>query len=161
MWSDSGQERSRPKLASGSRGAFIKKSVDDICIAADLSESTWDYSKILCSGMIRLLNMGLEHQELARHNNLVVKLLRLGRDMMECSRSESDLFFLGALVDIKICERWRNVGFYQFVLDALRGIRKHCSFLSEKMKSRIRREYRKAFPEDFASYFSSLRLFSG
>lgn len=141
------------KLVRGKRETFIKKSIDDVCLQADLSETTWDYSYNLCSGMIRLLRMGLSQSELCSHRTLVQKLLRLGRDIMEYAQTDTDLFFLGAFVDLKICAKWRNIAFYRFVTDALKGIKKYLSFFSKALKEKIKREYEDFYPQDFSKYF--------
>ncbi len=145
---------SRPKLSRGGRSSFIKKSIDDVCLQADLSESAHDYSYQICSGMVRLLAMGLGQSELVAHRTLVQKLLRLGRDIMEHAQGNSDFFYLGAFVDLKLCSRWRNIEFYRFLVDALKGIKKHLAFFSERIKNKILKEYEKLYPQDFLLYFA-------
>jgi len=143
-----------PKLSHSGRSAFIKKSIDDVCLQADLSETAHDYSYQICSGMVRLLAMGLRQRELVTHKTLVQKLLRLGRDIMDHAQSDTDFFFLGAFVDLKICSKWRNIEFYRFIVDALKGIKKHMTFFSDRIKDKILKEYENLYPQDFLLYFS-------
>ena len=151
LWKDGDR---KAKLARGSREGFIKKAIDDVCLQADLSETTWDYSYNMCSGMIRLLSMGLGQKELCAHKTLVQKLLRLGRDIMDYAQSDTDFFFLGAFVDLKICSKWRNIEFYRFVLQALMGIKKYLAFFSKDLKEKIRKEYENFYPRDYEIYFT-------
>ncbi len=103
--------------------------------------------------MIRLLRMGLSHRELCSHRALAQKLMRLGRDIMEYAQKDTDFFFLGAFVDLKMCSKWRNVDFYRFIVDALMGIKKYLAFFSKAIKEKIRKEYIKLFPRDYQVYF--------
>lgn len=143
-----------PKLAQGARSSYIKKAIDDVCLQADLSDTAWEYSFNICSGMVRLLEMGLGQKELCAHRALVQKLLRLGRDIMDYAQSDTDFFFLGAFIDLKICQKWRNIQFYRFVMDALRGIKKYLAFFSKNLKEKIRKEYQKYYPRDYELYFT-------
>lgn len=145
---------SAPQVVCGSRESYVKKAIDDVCLKADLGETTWDYSYQLCSGMIRLLELGLGHKELCSHPSLAQKLLRLGRDIMENANSDSDLFYLGALVDLKICSKWRNIEFYRFLVNALDGMKRFVAYLSSKIKERIRKDYEEQYPKDYAFYFT-------
>ncbi|MEX0797966.1 MAG: hypothetical protein WD025_00885 [Bacteriovoracaceae bacterium] len=158
LWKDNG---SQLKLAQGKRQAFIKKAIDDVCLKADLSETTWDYSYHLCFGMIRLLRMGLSQSEMCYHPVLVQKLLRLGRDVMEYAQSDTDFFYLGAFIDLKISSKWRNIQFYRFIVDALLGIKKYLAFFSKTLKTKIQKEYKKLYPRDFDLYFSPKPLLTG
>lgn len=143
-----------PKLTRGSRDSFIKKAIDDVCLKADLSETAWDYSYSLCSGMIRLLEMGLNQKEFCSHKTLVQKLLHLGRDIMDYAQSDTDFFYLGAFVDLKICSKWRNIEFYRFLVDALTGIKKYLAYFSKGLKEKIRKEYQKYYSRDYEVYFA-------
>ena len=131
----------------------MKKAIDDVCLSADLSETSWDYSYNLCSGMVRLLELGFSTKEISAHKTLVQKLMQLGRDMMESGKREADFFYLGAFVDMKMATRWRNIAFFKFIMDALLGIKKYMAFFSKKLKERIRKEYVQLFPKDFKVYF--------
>ena len=82
--------------------SFAKKAIDDVCLNADLSETSWDYSYNLCQGMVRLLELGFSTKEMSSHRTLVQKLMRLGRDMMDSGIKEADFFYLGAFVDMKM-----------------------------------------------------------
>ena len=79
--------------------------------------------------------------------------MRLGRDIMEYAQKDTDFFFLGAFVDLKMCSKWRNVDFYRFIVDALMGIKKYLAFFSKAIKEKIRKEYIKLFPRDYQVYF--------
>ena len=158
LWKDKATE---PELVQDRRASFMKKAIDDVCLQADLSETTWDYSYQLCWGMIRLLKMGATHSELGRHPLLVQKLLRLGRDVMDCAQTDTDLFFLGAFIDLQICAKWRNVAFYRFVVDALKGIKKYLAFFSQTLKKKITKEYSRLYPKDFEEYFQPRKLLTG
>lgn len=151
LWKDGA---SGTDLVQGRRETFIKKAIDDMCLQADLSETTWDYSYHICSGMMRLLRMGLSQKELCAHRTLVQKLLSLGRDIMDYAQSDTDFFYLGAFVDLKICAKWRNIEFYRFVVDALIGIKKYLAFFTKKLKEKIRAEYENIYPRDFELYFT-------
>ena len=129
--------------------SFAKKAIDDVCLNADLSETSWDYSYNLCQGMVRLLELGFSTKEMSSHRTLVQKLMRLGRDMMDSGIKEADFFYLGAFVDMKMATRWRNIAFFKFIMDALLGIKKYMSFFSKKLKDRIKKEYIQLFPKDF------------
>lgn len=151
LWKEGSQT---PKVSRSTKAAFIKKSIDDVCLQADLAESAWDYSFQICSGMVRLLAMGLSQSDLVTHRTLVQKLLRLGRDIMDYANSDTDFFFLGAFVDLKICSKWRNIEFYRFIVDALKGIKKHLAFFSDRIKKKILKEYKRLYPQDFLLYFT-------
>lgn len=146
------------KVTHGSESAYLKKSMDDICFQAELAETSWEYTYVICTGMKRLFAMGVDHQMIIGHNNLLQKLLYLGRDLMQTTPQEHDLFFLGILIELKIYSKWKSIEFYNFILSALKAIKNNLCFVSEKMKLRLLRKlekYNLALYQEFVAPLSS------
>lgn len=132
-------ENSTPKMISlkENNPNFNQVQMDDLCSKAELATSLGDYAYIICNGVSELLNCGVEPSVIKSHQNLFQKILFLGKDLMECSNFKSEMFFLGAFVELKILEKWKDLKFYSFMLSALKSIRKNVSFLSKRIKQKV------------------------
>ena len=115
----------------------LKKSFDDICYKAELAETILDYSFVICNGIKRLIKSGHNINEVLKHKNLMQKLFFLGKDMMESSSTQKDMFYLGAFVELKVYSMWHALEFYNFILNALKMIKKNISFISEFIKQKL------------------------
>lgn len=111
--------------------------MDNLCLKAELATSSSDYAFIICSGMEQLLKTDISIDKIKSHKNLFLKVLYLGKDLMECSSFKSELFYLGTFIELKILEKWRDAKFYIFLLRALKNIRNNFSFLSKRIKEKI------------------------
>lgn len=125
------------KITHGTESAYLKKSMDDICFQAELAETSLEYAQVICKGMQRLFKMGVQCQLIIGHNNLLQKLLYLGRDLMQTNPKGHDLFYLGILIELKIYSKWKTLEFYKFILSALSAIKGNLSFISNKMKNKL------------------------
>lgn len=125
------------KISHGSKSSYIKKSMDDICFQAELAETSWDYAHVICKGMQRLLKMGVPAQIIINHQNLLQKLLYLGRDIMQTSQKTSDMFCIGVLIELKIYSKWKQIEFYEFLLNALKMIKEQKSFVTARLKDKL------------------------
>lgn len=111
--------------------------MDDLCSEAELASSSSDYAFIICRGMEKLLKSNISVDKIRSHENLFLKLIYLGKDLMECSPLKSELFYLGTFIELKILDKWRDSKFYFILLKALKSIRNNSSFLSSKIKEKI------------------------
>jgi hypothetical protein len=111
--------------------------MDDLCLRAELATSSSDYAYIICNGMENLLRTNVEVEKIKSHKNLFLKILYLGKDLMECSTLKSELFYLGTLIELKILDKWTDFKFYIFLLKAIKRIEKNIFFLSEKIKEKL------------------------
>lgn len=134
MWENSD---SHVKHTHTSEDAFLKKSMDDICFQAELAVSSLEYTQVICKGMKRLLGMGVGHESIIGHKNLLQKLLYLGRDILQSNHKGEDLFYLGVLIELKIYSKWKSIEFYSFILNALKAIKGKLSFISKKVKEKL------------------------
>ena len=148
MWEKPQQLR----LANNAVQAYYKKSMDDICFQAELAESHWDYAYSICSGMKRLFNIGVDINSIINHNNLMQKLIYLGRDIMQTSNKHLDIFYLGVFVEIKIYSMWQTAEFYSFLVSALKMIKKQARFISTQMKNKLIIKLRNFNPEVYRQY---------
>lgn len=111
--------------------------MDELCLEAELASSSSDYVFIICEGMEKLLKSNISVDKIRSHENLFLKLIYLGKDLMECSHFKSELFYLGTFIELKILDKWRDSKFYFILLKALKNIRANSSFLSKKIKDKI------------------------
>lgn len=127
----------KPRLTVGTVESYYKKSMDDICLQAELSESSNEYASIICSGMQRLIRMGVQYKHIEEHKNLMLKIIYLGRDIMTTSKSKDDLFYIGVLLDLKIIEKLTSLDFFVFIVNALKGLKKKMNFISNRIKLKL------------------------
>lgn len=153
LWKNSD---SHIKITHGSENAYLKKSMDDICFQAELAETSWDYAYVICKGMKRLLEMGVPFQSIIGHNNLLQKLLYLGRDLMQTNPTEHNLFYLGVLVELKIYSKWKHKEFYVFLLNALNAIKNKMDFISLKIKQKLIYKLKKYNSTLYDEFFNKL-----
>ena len=155
MWESSD---SHIKITHGSESAYLKKSMDDICFQAELAESSWEYAYVICKGMRRLFQMGIQHQLIIGHNNLLQKILYLGSELMQTNPKGHDLFYLGVLIELKIYSKWKSLEFYNFMLNTLKAIKGNVNFISRRVKDKLLgklKNYNEALYFEFVGEFSS------
>ncbi len=87
---------------------------------ADLCEDLESYVALLCDGMYRYLGVEKLKSVIALDSKLRDKIERLGLDIMEKSRYESDLYYVGIFADLKLSQNWLNRELYR-VLSGLFG----------------------------------------
>lgn len=133
MWETHDKDENEVNVQS----LVLKKSFDDICYKAELAETIQDYAFVICNGIKRLIKSGHNINEVLNHKNLMQKLFFLGKDMMESSSTQKDMFYLGAFVELKVYSMWHALEFYNFVLNALKMIKKNISFISDSIKERL------------------------
>lgn len=120
-----------------------QKSIEDICIKAELAETNWDYAYSICEGMKNLFEMGVPAGRIIAHDNLMHKLLYLGIDIMQASARDSidpknnDMFYLGVFIEIKIYSMWKVIKFYKFIINALKAIKRKMKFISQSLKKKL------------------------
>ena len=141
-------------LTFGSAESYYKKSMDDICFKAELSESPVEYAEAISEGMLHLFKLGVPVDQIRKHHNLMHKLIYFGRDLMECNRGFKELFYLGIFIELKIIDSWKNIKFFQFIKDALKLIKKELSFISNKLKERLEKELQQTNGKLYGQYFS-------
>ena len=79
------QDDNDPRFIRGSRENILRKTIDNICMSADMSVTTNEYAMNLCEGMIYLFKSGFKPSDIISHNILLQKLLSLGKDIMDKS----------------------------------------------------------------------------
>jgi hypothetical protein len=154
LWSKDQVQREAVPLTYSSEKAFIKKAMDEVCLSAELAEKTSDYTYILCKGMKRLFSIGATPKDVETHRNLLNKILYLGKDILESSQKFSELFYLGVLIEMKMVSKWREVGFYTFLISALKSIKKESRFISKEMKIKLTKLFAKDNTDLYRYYFS-------
>ena len=154
LWSNAPKrEASELTLSCSSEKAYFKKAMDDICLSAELAESTYDYTMILCEGMKRLFSQGASVEQIQGHHNLLAKIFYLGKDILEASRRFSELFYLGMFIDLKMTKKWREVAFFKFLVNALKNIAKHNIFISKELKMQLTQLLEKENFDLYKQYF--------
>jgi hypothetical protein len=151
LWSK--QDNQKVKFVRGSRENVLKKTIDNICLSADLSETSHDYATSLCDGMVYLYSVGFRPSDIISHNLLLQKLLNLGRDLMEYSTEDSDVFYLGAFIDIKMTHSWKDLKFFKLLLSMLNKLQKMTHIFTSKIKLKIKQEYQLYYPDEFTKFF--------
>jgi hypothetical protein len=161
LWTDHkvpSKVNSRLPLSYGSDEVLYKKAMDDICLEADLAESVEEYSLCICKGMKRLIDLGIEPQEVQKHHNLIGKILYFGKDLLDSSKKYSEIFYLGILVDLKIVSKWFDKSFYSFIIKAINHMLKNVSFISVDLKIKLTKSFAVENNELYRFYFSGQKL---
>ena len=154
LWKDSLGPKERSSFIVDRRASLLKKSIDRICMNADLAESVDVYTQELVDGVVYLYSIGFKPSEIISHSILLQKLLNLGRDILEKTHQDDDLFYLGAFIDLKMAVKWKDLNFYKFLSNALSKITKGIKLFSEKIKIKISDEYQLYFPQEFDLFFT-------
>jgi hypothetical protein len=154
----SSQSSSRIPLSYGSDGVLFKKAMDDICLEADLAETLEEYSLTICQGMKRLIELGVEPQEIQKHHHLIGKILYLGKNLLDGTKRHSEIFYLGIMVDLKIVTRWFDKTFYTFIIKAIKHIVKNIAFISAELKIKLTQSFAKENHELYKFYFPGHKL---
>lgn len=151
LWSQN--EQKSIKFVRGSRENVLKKTIDNICLSADLSERSDDYAASLCEGMVYLYSVGFKPSDIISHNLLLQKLLNLGRDLMEYSSQDDDIFYLGAFIDIKMTYSWKDLKFFKLILNMIKKLKNMTHVFSHNLRLKISKEFKVYYPDDYAIFF--------
>lgn len=143
-------------LAQSSETAFLKKMMDEICLDADLAESTSEYALILCRGVVRLYKIGVPVDAIKQHQQIWGKILFLGKDILQNSKPFSDLFYLGLLIEIKVTSKWREPSFFKFLVNALKTVACDLKFMSSKVKEKLIVLFKEKSLELYRFYFINI-----
>lgn len=154
LWKDSESLKARSNFIVDRRSSLLKKSIDNICMKADLAENVNAYTQELIDGIIYLYSIGFKPSEIISQGIILQKLLSLGRDILEKTHQDDDLFYLGAFIDLKITSKWKDLNFYKFISNALSKISKGIKLFTEKIKIKISDEYELFFPQEFDLFFT-------
>lgn len=141
LWKDS--SNSTIKHSMGSQMSCSKKYIDDMCIQADLSDDLSSYLHCICSGMIRMIGLGVTKEQIKKHDLAFSKILHLGDDVINCSEHESDLYYIGLFIEIKTASSWFKLDFYKLIQNFLKKLVKKISMLSNEIKGKILSELKK------------------
>jgi hypothetical protein len=136
------------------REVFLKKAMDGVCMQADLMETTLDYAFELCQGMDSLFKLGASYHALKGHHILMQKLITLGRDLMDTSETESDSFYLGVFLELKLMQQWKQKGFFKLVTSLIDRIRLKGAVFSNKIKKKLQRLLNVQQPAMYRFYFN-------
>jgi hypothetical protein len=154
LWQNSNQD-SPIKLARNNYASYSKKSIDDLCLKADLCETLDDYIFSICSDMENLINQGLDKEFFIEHPLVLEKLKRIGQDLMDNSNYESDMFYVGAFIDFKMPMYWFQSSFFGMIKNLISLCRSKVQALPESIKRKIRNTIRKQNFNLFSLYFIS------
>jgi hypothetical protein len=154
LWKDTGQRHDHDRFVNDRRKSLLKKTIDNICMNADLTMNVQDYTSEVVDGIIYLYSIGFKPSEIMSHNLLLQKLLSLGRDILEKTHQGDDMFYLGAFLDLKMTSKWKDINFFKFLKNALNKIHMGIALFSEKLKNKILEEYKLYFPKDFDLFFT-------
>lgn len=153
LWKDSSPRQTHTNFLTNRRSSLLKKTIDSICMSADLTMNVQDYTHEVVDGIIYLYSVGYKPSEIISHNLMLQKLLSLGRDILEKTHQGDDMFYLGAFLDLKMTSKWKDLNFFQFIANALKKISMGIDLFSEKIKEMIFNEYKLYFPKDFDLFF--------
>ena len=151
LWSQNDQKSI--KFVRGSRENVLKKTIDNICLSADLSERSDDYAASLCEGMVYLYSVGFKPNDIISHSLLLQKLLNLGRDLMEYSSQDDDIFYLGAFIDIKMTFSWKDLKFFKLILNMINKLKNMTHLFSQNLRHKISKEFELYYPDEYAKFF--------
>ena len=154
LWNEGTRLPKRIDFIEDRRTSLLKKTIDSICLKADLAEDVNSYTVELIDGVIHLYSLGFRPSEVITHKILLQKLLSLGRDILEKTHQCDDLFYLGAFIDLKITQKWKDLSFYQFLSNALSKISNGIKLFSEKIKNKISHEYELFYPKEYDLFFT-------
>ncbi len=135
----------------------LEQCLDELCYQTELAECTWDYAFRFCQGIKKIFSRGVDPNKLKEHKLFTLKLLNLGQDLLECSGPSSDLYYLGGFIELKILDEWKNVKFYEFIVQVLKHIKKKIGFFSKKVKLKIIERIQRYNPELYRIYFYGYR----
>jgi len=136
LWEPAREEIS-PSLVINYPDNFFKKSLDHLCLKVDMCESLSEYVAVFCDGMIELIDLGIKKSDIIKHDLVLTKILRLGEDIVEYGEKNSDLFYLGVFIEVKISSNWFSRIFYQLIKQLLMSIVAKGEALSQNIKLKI------------------------
>lgn len=155
LWKNSKSDStaSRLKLSSGDEDLFYKRALDNFCLKADLCEDLESYIHTVCDGMQELFDLGVTKRVFMNHSLALSKILRLGEDILEGARRESELFFIGLFVELKLTANWFKATFYKLVKQLLNKIVEENKHIPEALKLKIIQTLKKENYGLYALYF--------
>lgn len=136
----------------------LNSRINELCKKLDRQEQAMDFSQLLCVEMQALLKL---HRDLnlARFPHLMQRLHAWGGKLMSSCAAEnsraSDVFFLGAFIDLKLCENWKKLSFYRLVQGLIKSIQQSVLAFSDELKRKIELIYKSTYPVDYQKYFTS------
>lgn len=116
---------------------YCSKLLSDFCRSVDQCENIQSYVKTLCSEVVKLIDLSIPEENIRKNKIVFQKIQSLGEDIMEVSQVESDQYFLGAFIDIKIVAKWYDSKFYDVISSLFSKIQNSKIVIPMKIKRKL------------------------
>ena len=122
--------------------------IETLMLRADLCEDLESYVTTLCNGMEQVLESDALLRVAKKSTHFESKIKRIGRDIIEKSRQETDLFYLGVFASLKLKENWLDKQFYKILAKLLSQVMEKGFQFSEILKRKIKSKLLKCLIDD-------------
>lgn len=134
LWAKSGQRTSVQEDPKTEEEVLI----ETLILKADLCSDLETYVETLCEGMrVILANESLLRVAL-KNDHFESKVKRIGSDIIDKSRRETDLFYLGVFASLKLKENWLDKQLYSVLSNLLAQVLNKGFEFSAKLRKKIK-----------------------
>ncbi len=114
-----------------------------------------DFSNRLFDAIELMDKKKVPKKDVAKNKHFVFHLLNWGAKLMQSFPKDSDLFYLGAFLEVKLPEMWTKFSFFKMMKKLFKKVCSGVIKFSKKVKEKIAFQYYLKYPDSYQDLFKA------